>query len=431
MPHHAFIPSNALWAKTAPAHPQYPKIQEPLDIEFAVIGAGVTGLSTTLHLAQSGAQVALIEAYEIAHRASGRNGGQVVPGYKPGPKALIARFGEDAARRMMRMGYGCADTVFELIAQHQIDCSPTRNGWVQGAYSDASARYLKHRADEINQFGGNVAYLDKAAAAAATGSSYWPAGLLEKNAGAVQPLAYSRGLAQVARAAGAQLYEHSPVDAITSVSGGYELQVNGQRVRAKKVILATDSYTDRLWPAVAESYVTVASAQIATDPLPAAVLQALIPLRAGISETRKITYYCRIDPQGRFVIGGRGRNYDDIDATTKEQLRKAACERFPALKDIAFTHGWACRVGMTIDDLPHLHQLADGLWTAYGYCGRGVAMGTAMGKVLTAAAKGTAASALDFPVTPVQRLPFYPVRQLGAAVAMQWYRLRDAMGYPG
>lgn len=431
MPPEKFIPSNALWAKTAPAQQPYPQVQTAFSTEFAVIGAGVTGLSAALHLAQAGAQVALFEAFEIAHRASGRNGGQVVPGFKPGPSALIHRFGEASAKRMMRMGYGCADAVFDLIAQHRIDCSPTQNGWIQGAYSSASSAYLKQRAVEINQHGGNVEYLEQDAVFAATGSHYWPSGLREKSAGAVQPLAYARGLAQAAQAAGARLFEHSGVESITAVSGGYELQVNGHCVRARQVILATDAYTDQLRPEVAQSYVNVASAQIATDPLPADLQKALMPMRAGVSETRKITYYCRIDPEGRFVIGGRGRSSNDIDPNTQAQLRKAACERFPQLQEVAFPHGWACRVGMTIDDLPHLHQLGDGLWTAYGYCGRGVAIGTAMGKVLSDAAKGTPAQALDFPVTPVQRLPLYPVRQFSAALAMQWYRMRDAMGYPG
>ena len=426
-----FPPSVSLWSATAAPRVTSVALQSPLQVEVAVIGGGITGLSAALHLAQAGVNVVLFEAFEIGHRASGRNGGQVVPGFKPPPSALIKRFGEHAARRMMRLGYGCANELFAMVERHKIDCHPTRNGWLQGAYSQASSDYLVHRSREINAHGGNTVYLDQNAVRAATGSDYWPSGLLEKNAGAVQPLAYARGLARVAADLGATLYEHSPVQAITPVQQGFELKINSHTVQAKKVIVATDAYTDRLCPEVAQSYVNVASAQIATDRLPEPLQQRLMPLRAGISETRKITYYCRIDPEGRFVIGGRGRDSDKLDITTREQLRKAACERFPELHDVAFTHGWACRVGMTIDDLPHLHQLSDGLWTAYGYCGRGVAIGTALGRVLSEAVRGTPAHALEYPVTPVKRLPLYPVRQVSAIAALQWYRLRDAMGYPG
>lgn len=426
-----FAPSASLWAATASARAAGMALQAPLQVDVAVIGGGFTGLSAALHLAQAGVQVALFEAFEVGHRASGRNGGQVVPGFKPLPSALIQRFGEHAARRMMDFGYGCADALFDLVEHHQIDCQPTRNGWLQGAYSPASSDYLARRSREINAHGGSTRYLDRDATRAATGSDYWPSGLLEQSAGAVQPLAYARGLARAAVNLGATLYEHSPVKSIRSAPGGFQLQVNGHAVRARQVIVATDAYTDQLLPQVAQSYVNVASAQIATDPLPAALQHSLLPLRAGVSETRKITYYCRLDPEGRFVIGGRGRHSEHLDASTRAQLRQAACERFPQLSGLTFPHGWACRVGMTIDDLPHLHQLDDGLWTAYGYCGRGVAIGTALGRVLSEAVRGTPAAALDFPVTPVRRLPLYPVRQFSALAALQWYRLRDALGYPG
>lgn len=424
------LPASTLWASTAATHTARPTLREPLSVEVAVVGGGFTGLSTALHLAESGVNVALFEAHEIAHRASGRNGGQVVPGFKPTPQALIKRFGTEVATRMMRFGYQSADELFDLVERHNIDCSPTRAGWIQGAFSEGSARYLQARARAINLHGGDAHYLDRDAMSAATGSTFWPAGLLERRAGAVHPLAFARGLADAAVACGAAIYEHSPVTEITPIAGGVELRVNGQLVRARQVVLATDAYTDRLWPAVAQSYVTVASAQIATEPLPAALRARIMSHGAGVSETRKITYYCRLDPQGRFVIGGRGHSSDALDPATRAQLQAAAIERFTELANVEWAHGWACRVGMTIDDLPRLHQLADGVWTAFGYCGRGVAMGTALGRVLAQAVRGCDVAQLEFPVTPVSRLPFYPARQFGAALAISWYRMRDSLGYP-
>ncbi|EHK66736.1 NAD(P)/FAD-dependent oxidoreductase [Achromobacter arsenitoxydans] len=426
-----FSPVASLWAATTPPRPASPALARPLNVDAAVVGGGVTGLSAALHLAQAGFSVALFESYEVAHRASGRNGGQVVPGVKPGPEALIRRFGSDAAARMMRFAYGNADYLFDLIERLRIDCAPTRNGWIQGAFSAASGDYVKRRASELNAHGGDVEYLDFDAMRAATGSSFWPAGLREKRAGSVHPLAFSRGLARAAVEAGAAIHDHSQVSAIApDTGGGATLTVNGIAVKARHVVLATDAYTDRLWPAVAQSYVNVASAQIATDPLPVSLQQQLMPLRAGVSETRKITYYCRIDPEGRFVIGGRGHSSERLDPSTSDQLRRAAVARFPQLADVSWRHGWACRVGMTMDDLPHMHRLAPGIWTAYGYCGRGVAMGTALGRVLTDAVRGVPLDKLDYPVTPVGRMPFYPARQFGAALAINWYRLRDALGYP-
>lgn len=285
---HSSTSAATLWSATAPARASASAVQASFYTEMVVIGGGVTGLSTALHLAQSGAQVSLFDAFEIGHRASGRNGGQVVPGVKPGPQALIQRFGEPAARAMMRFTYGCADETFALIERYAMDCQPTRNGWIQGAYSKASTAYLQQRAKQINAYGGDVAFLEQDQVQAATGSHFWPSGLIEKRAGALQPLAYVRGLARSIAAQGGRLYEHSPVQSIRASAGGYELTVNGHTIRARKVVIATDAYTDQLWPAVAQSYVNVASAQIATEPLPDATLAHLMPRRAGVSETRKI-----------------------------------------------------------------------------------------------------------------------------------------------
>ncbi|NML30336.1 NAD(P)/FAD-dependent oxidoreductase [Paraburkholderia antibiotica] len=427
----SFEPATTLWSSTAAPRRPANTLGESIEVDVAVIGGGFTGLSTAYHLAATGRQVALFEAFEIGHRASGRNGGQVVPGFKPTPVALIERFGHDVATKMMNFAYGNADYLFDLVSELRIDCAATRTGWIQGAFSTRSVDYLERRAREVNAHGGDIQYLNADAMFEATGSHFWPAGLLERRAGAVHPLAYARGLAHAAAERGVALYEHTPVDAIRAGSGtGSTLQVGSHTVRARQVVIATDAYTGQLWPSVAQSYVTVASAQIATEPLPEALRQALMPRRAGISETRKITYYCRIDPEGRFVIGGRGRAADHIDAATEQQLRAAALARFPLLESMHWEHRWACRVGMTLDDLPRIHELAPGIWTAYGYCGRGVAMATALGRVLADAINGVPARQLDFPVTPVSRLPFYPARQLGAALAISWYRLRDTLGYP-
>lgn len=420
-----------LWQATLPPHATKARLEGPLHVEVAVVGAGVTGLSTALHLAESGMQVAIFEAHEVAHRASGRNGGQIVPGVKVNPEALIARFGESVGGRMIRFCYDTGNIVFDLVERHGIAANAKRAGWIQGSFSEASSKQLEKRAQAINHYGGNVKYLDRDAMRAATGSSFWPSGLQELSAGSVQPLAYVRGLAQAAEALGATLYEHSPVDAIRPNAGGAVLNVNGHEVRARHVVLATDAYTDRLWPAVAQSYVNVASAQIATAPLPEDLRARIMPARAGISETRKITYYCRIDPEGRFVIGGRGRSSDHLDPASRKQLQDAAVARFPELADIEWPYGWACRVGMTMDDLPRVHELAPGIWTAYGYCGRGMAIGTALGRVLRDAIQGASKDGLDYPVTPVKRMPMYPARQLGASMTIGWYRLRDAVGFPG
>ena len=171
-------PFDTLWGGTHATPEAHAALAAPLEVEVAVIGGGFTGLSAALHAAQAGAQVAVFEAGRVGQRASGRNGGQVVPGFKPLPPALIARFGEDVCRRMVRMAYNVCNELFDLVDRHRIDCAPTCGGWIQGAFSDGSVQTIRERVATINAYGGDVAFLDGDAMREATGSTFWPAGLL-------------------------------------------------------------------------------------------------------------------------------------------------------------------------------------------------------------------------------------------------------------
>jgi glycine/D-amino acid oxidase-like deaminating enzyme len=420
----------ALWEETGGPWAGFAPLAAEERCDVAVIGGGFTGLSAALGLAAGGAKVSLFEADTIGFRASGRNGGQIVPGLKPRADSIVAAFGEERGRRMLDFAHSAADRTFDLIVRHRIDCDATRNGWIQGAFSKLAREGLRQRAEINSQYGGDVEFLDEARVAALTGSSFHHGGMIERRAGAVQPLKFARGLALAAAGAGASLHENARVLSLERSGGGWEVRTGAGRLLADRIVLATDGYTDRLWPHVSQSLVNVTSAQLATDPLPEALLAQILPARAGVSETRKITYYYRIDPAGRFVIGGRGPYSDSLDGTTVQRIARAAIERFPQLRGTPWKFGWACRVAITLDDLPHVHALAPGVWTAVGYCGRGVALAVGLGEMLATLALGGRDEDAAFPVTPLRRMPFYPLRQPGAAAAIAYYRIKDRLGLP-
>lgn len=420
----------ALWEVTAGPWPGFEPLRGEERCDVAVVGGGFTGLAAALALAAGGARVSLIEADTIGFRASGRNGGQVVPGLKPRADRIVATFGAERGRRMLDFAHTAADRTFDLIARHGIDCNPTRNGWIQGAFSQLAREDLRQRAEINAQHGADVEFLDEGRIAALTGSTFHYGGMIERRAGAVQPLKFARGLARAAAAAGASIHETTRAVSLEQTGGRWQLSTGQGKLLADRIILATDAYTDRLWPRVSQSLVNVTSAQLATGPLPEALLAQILPSRAGVTETRKITYYYRIDPEGRFVIGGRGPNDDGLDRATVHRIARAAVERFPQLRGTQWAFGWACRVAITMDDLPHVHELAPGAWTAVGYCGRGVALAVCLGEMLAALALGGHSEEAGFPLTPLRRMPFYPLRQPGAAAAIMYYRIKDRLGLP-
>jgi glycine/D-amino acid oxidase-like deaminating enzyme len=420
-----------LWRDTAPEAAGYAPLDASASADVVVIGGGLTGVSTALHIAQSGASVILLEADIVGGNASGRNGGQVVPGFKVPVSTIERKYGRDTAKKMAHLGYSTADYVFSLIDRLRIDCSPTRNGWIQTAFSEASRERLKALVKDMANSGADVEFLDRDAIYAATGSRYFNGGLLERGAGAVHPLQLVRGIASNAEALGARLHERSRVDTLTPEGSRWHVGSNGHRVLARSVVIATDAYTGSWLGKLERAMVTVTSAQLATEPLPPALLQQILPRRAGISDARKLTHYCRIAPDGRFLIGGRSSFKDQITTRTIRRLRRAAVARYPELEGTPWSHAWLGRVSLTPDDVPHVSQLQSGLWTAYGYGGKGVALAVRLGAVLARAACGEPPASLDYPVTPVTPLPFSRLRRPAAAAAIGWYIAREALGFPG
>ncbi|MGF1610583.1 MAG: NAD(P)/FAD-dependent oxidoreductase, partial [Kiloniellales bacterium] len=189
----------SLWAATARPAPDAPPLQGERRAEVAVVGAGFTGLSATLHLAESGADVVLLEAAEPGWGASGRNGGQVIPGFKLDPDELVARFGPECGERLAAFAGGTADLVFELIARHGIDCAAERSGWIQAVHAPARMILAERRVAQWSKRGVHAEVISAERIAQLTGTERYSGGWIDGRGGVLQPLGYARGLAEAAQ----------------------------------------------------------------------------------------------------------------------------------------------------------------------------------------------------------------------------------------
>ncbi|MEM8578599.1 MAG: FAD-binding oxidoreductase, partial [Pseudomonadota bacterium] len=200
----------------------------------------------------------------------------------------------------------------------------------------------------------------------------------------------------------------------------------GGTVRSRQVIVATNGYTDRLVPGLAESIVPLTPIQIATDPLPKDVLDSILPQGHTISDSRRVIMYARREPDGRLVYGGLGRlrggAFHGFD-----WLRRDAVRVFPQLAGTAWTHAWGGRIALTGDHLPHIHQPQEGLLVGLGYNGRGVAMSFVMGRTLAEAALGQ--TTLDLPISRITPFPWRRIKRFGMGAAISYMRLRDSFEF--
>jgi glycine/D-amino acid oxidase-like deaminating enzyme len=421
------ISSRSLWAATAVPGPDLGCLSGELRAQVTIIGGGYTGLSAALHLAEAGRDAVVLEAAEVGERASGLNGGQVIPGVKYDPDTLEEMFGADLGSRLVDTVARGPDLVFDLIRKYGMACDAMRTGWIQPATSEVAMVALRVRVEQWRRRGAAVELLTQEETARLTGSPRYCGGWMDRRGGTVQPLSYVRGLAFAVQRQGGRLFCQSPAMKLSRAGSGWRVDTPRGSVTSPIVILATDAYTDRVVDVVRRTVVTVPSFQVATTPLPSDLHRTILPQRQSASDTWHLLRYFRLDATGRLLMGSRGVFGNVPVAVQARHLYRAVHEIYPQLEGISYDYHWGGLVAVTRDNLPRLQEVAPGLLAGFGYNGRGVAMATMMGSLLARWAAGQPAAELGFPVTPVDPLPLHVFSQLGARVAVQYLRTLDGL----
>ena len=417
----------SLWAATATPAAPYPPLSGDVTADCVIVGGGFTGLSTALHLAERGVRAVLLETNEPGWGASGRNGGQVIPGLKLDPSELRAKYGDEQGRRLTKTVGGTADLVFDLIERHGIACEASRSGWIQGAPGPKGLAEVRNRAEEWAAEGADVAVLDRDQVRARIGGGDYVGAFLHRRGGTINPLSYARGLARAAAEAGAKIHGDSAAVALERVGQRWKVSTPTGAVTAPHAVLCTNGYTDRLWPGLAETVIPVLSSVVATEPLSDNLRKVILPGREGVSETRRVLNWFSIDGQGRLVFGGRAKQQETDDPQAFSPVLERLRSAFPILDAPRIQFRWAGYVALTTDHVPHLHELAPNLYAGLGYNGRGVAMSTMMGKLLAERVAGTRAEDIALPAVPLRRIPFHGWRATGISLAIGWKRLQDRL----
>ncbi len=409
--------SHGLWAASAPPAPEAPPLQGHHAVDVAIVGAGYTGLSAALHLAEGGASALVLESMDIGFGGSGRNVGLVNAGMWVMPAALPERLGPVHGPRLLeRLGEG-PSVVFDLIERHGIACEAVRQGTLHCALGASGFHGLGERARQWQALGAPVELLDAAVAARLTGTTAYSGALLDRRAGTLQPLAYARGLARAAQTAGAKLHALSPLAAVRDEGTHWRLTTaQGATVDARWVLVATNAYSapGGPWPGLDEELVRFPYFNLATRPLSESERATILPQRQGAWDTAMVLSSFRLDAAGRLVFGSVGALRGAGRAIHRDWGRRALARLFPSLRGIHFDHEWYGHIGMTRDALPRLHQLARDTWSFSGYNGRGIAPGTVFGREFARLVLGQCGEAdLALPVTPPQAAPLRAAREAG------------------
>ena len=360
---------------------------------MAVVGGGYTGLAAARRLARAGAGVAVLEAGQIGGGASSVNGGMTIIGLKPGVPELVRRHGGPLARRLWDASLASVDLVEKLVAEEGIECHFQRDGAAAlgfnrrdrdrfAASAEWSERHLGHHqelvpADRIPEV---------------VGSDRFVIASVDRESGGLHPARYVYGLARAVAGAGAILVEHSRVRRLERQEGGFRLETVRGAVRAGQVLMATNGYTGRLIPELRRRVFPGGSYIVVTETLPTDLAERLVPGGRMLWTARRFLNYFRLTPDRRLLMGGRNDLSVDLDLLESGRaLRRSIVEFFPELTDVAITHTWGGRLGITFDLMPHIGRV-EGAWYALGYSGHGVALATYLGEEVAALISGQAES---------------------------------------
>lgn len=404
--------------------------------DVAVIGAGVTGLSAALALAQGGLDVRVLEAGPVGWGASGRNGGFACIGSHKLPyDVMIRRYGLDATKSFYKAMKDSVELVADNLSRYEIDAWPSGSGEITLAHRPDRVNGLREEQEFMKAvFGEDMTFLAKEdlTALGLNGPAFF-AGLKAKIGFGLHPLNYTRGLARAVAAAGGRIHAHSALLRWEETAAAHVLHTREGRLTARHVIVATNGYTqEQISPRHKGRLLPALSSIIVTRPISDEEKRAqgwTSDLMAF--DSRTLLHYFRLLPNGRFLFGGRGGTdaSEAGDEAYRPTLTGAFNRLFPAWRDVEISHYWRGLVCLAHDRVPYLGALDETgkVWTAIAYHGNGVAMGSWCGRAVASLLMGTVQKE-ELPSVLTRRLARFPLpafRPLYLKGAYLWYGWKD------
>ena len=412
-----------------------PELEGEHQADICIIGAGYTGLSSALHLADRGYKVAVIEAETVGYGASGRNGGHVGIGQRQDQMYLEKHFGQEIASALWAMSLEAVDNVKSLIEKYKIKCD-LKHGNIYFAHREKLNRELQEEVSFLHKRYGfdQYEYLPKEKLSEVIDSNVYHSAIVDRASKHLHPLNFALGLANAAIKAGVSIYERSAVLSYQDIQSGHDSKSDTKliiktakgQVIAKELILACNGYIKKLEPKINGYIMPINNFMLATEPLSDELAAQLSPLDASMADSRFVINYWKLSGDKRLLFGG-GENYRrGFPSDIKRFVSKYMLQVYPQLAQTKIDYGWGGTLAITLNRLPHFGRLQHNIWYMQGYSGHGVPTSTFAGKLIAEAISGKFERFDVFANLPTTKFPGGTLlRWPGMVAGMLYYALRD------
>jgi gamma-glutamylputrescine oxidase len=409
--------------------PSRPPLAGAIDADVCVIGAGFTGLSSALHLAELGYSVVVLEGEMVGFGASGRNGGQIVNGYSRDMDVIKARYGQQAADSLGGMSLEGGDIIRRFIKDYNIQCDYKPNN-VFAAFTQKQLNGLLEVRKNWQQYGHTgLEVLSKSDLKQHVNSDAYIGGVVDTRGGHIHPLNLCLGEAAAIESLGGTIYEHTRVTRIDYQAAKPVVYTANGQVTAKYVVACGNAYLGDAVPELTNKIMPVSTQVITTEVLGADKCKELMPSQTCVEDANYMLDYYRMTADNRLLYGG-GTVYGGAEpANIMAKIRPHLEKTFPSLRGVKFDFAWSGNFALTLTRIPHFGRLSNHVYFAHGYSGHGVTCTHLAGKLVADALHGDATRFDSFATLPY--IPFPGGRLLRVPLTVMgawWYGLRDKLG---
>ena len=406
-----------------------PSLNGNITSDICVIGAGFTGLSSAIHLAEKGFKVTVLEAKCIGFGASGRNGGQIVHSYSRDIDFIEKHYGKEVGTEMGKMAFEGGRIIRRFAEQYNIDCH-LKDGGIFAACNEKQLRELEGKKALWEAHGHkDLELLSADTIKDHIGSDIYAGGLLDKSGGHFHPLNLALGEAAAVESMGGQIFEDSEVIRIEEGDKPVVYTANGS-VTCDYIVVAGNAYLGGLIPKLQSKAIPCGTQVIATEVLSEAQQKQLLPKDNCVEDCNYLLDYYRLSNEGRLIYGG-GVTYGAREPSKIESMIVPnMLKTFPQLKGTKVDFAWTGNFLLTLMRLPQFGRIGKNMYYAQGYSGHGLTCTHLAGKIMSEVISGDSQRfdvfaglpQYPFPGGRMFRVPF-------TAMGAFYYNLRDKMGF--